>query len=189
MAGSAEVGFYYSALAISQAFNFLPLIICGKPSTENGKVFLNDGKKLFLYSSASINRIGRNRNFRHNIYIFQLIISYLYGYTYNKAAEVLRITALAIVPIFISVVNDYFTLSIGKSYITLIRTASGLILSVALNLVLIPKYGAFGSAISFLTAHLLSNTILYWILVPGYFKLFNQAIKYPISLPKYLKLN
>jgi O-antigen/teichoic acid export membrane protein len=184
MAGKSEVGVYAVALTIAQAFNFFPLILCGSLAPKMATIQDQKSREKFFEKLLAITGWSA---LVISIFIYalsEIIINVIYGNKFDNAVDVLKIAAISIVPIYLSVVNDYFVLNIKKSHLTLIRTATGLILNIALNVFFIPKFGAIGAAISGLVAHTVSNIVLYWIMLPGYFVMSLHAFLYPFKFFK-----
>lgn len=175
-----EAGYYTAAITLTSAINFLPIIICSSLAPFLAKL-KNDNdinkffKKLysFLFWIAVFFSIAL-------FFSAEAVIITLYGKDYLNSAFVVKLLALSVIPIFLSVSNDYLALSRKASKTTLIRTAIGLTINLTLNALLIPEYGSIGAAISILATHWISNTILYWIILKEAFFLQLQAIIFPL---------
>lgn len=155
MLGIKEVGLYSVAVKISEIWYFIPGIICASllPAIINAKntdlVIYNKRLKnlysLLFYSSLLI---AIPISLLSNI----IIIS-LFGPNYIGAINVLRIHVWAGIGVFLgSAINQYLIIE-GKSKIFLYTTIIGAILNIILNIILIPKIGIIGAAISTLIAY------------------------------------
>jgi len=77
------------------------------------------------------------------------IILLLFGHKYTDATFTFKVTSLAILPLFITSLNEYFFISYHEQrYITLSWLIC-LVLTILCNTVLIPEYGSTGAALSF----------------------------------------
>lgn len=187
MTSSSEVGYYMAAMNLSSAINFLPIILCTSLAPKMAAIQIDAEKILFF---VKLNTILMWAAFFTTLAFFlsaDKIILLLYGERYESSALVLKIQAFSIAPIFLSVANDYLALNRGKGRITLLRTVTGLLVNLALNIILIPQSGAVGAAVSALATHWISNTVLYWFIMRDSFKIQTKAVGLPF-LVLYSKL-
>ncbi|WP_339382714.1 flippase [Microcoleus asticus] len=144
---NAELGYYAAAVKISEICDFLPMILSSSIFPKltslrksNYEEYLN---KFQIYSDIMIFFwLG----VAIPISLFSpLIVHLLYGEKYAKSAAVLSIYVWAQFGSNFGVArNTYFTIE-GQLRYGLYLTVVGSILNVGLNLLLIPKYGAFGA--------------------------------------------
>ncbi len=76
------------------------------------------------------------------------LVRILFGVAYLDAVSVLRIHALSIVFVFVGVVQSAWDLSERLVWLAAWRTVIGAVVNIALNLWLIPAYGAAGAAVA-----------------------------------------
>jgi PST family polysaccharide transporter len=88
------------------------------------------------------------------------IIDLLYGPEFAGAGSVLAIHIWAAVFVFLGVAQGPWTVNEGLMKLSLQRTVIGAVANVVLNLLLIPRIGVVGAAISTLIAQALSSCIL-----------------------------
>ena len=81
-----------------------------------------------------------------------LLIQILYGPSFAPAAKILVVHAWSAVFIFLGIIQTGYEVTARLTWWTAARTALGAITNVALNLVLIPKFGPIGSAVATLIA-------------------------------------
>jgi O-antigen/teichoic acid export membrane protein len=74
------------------------------------------------------------------------LVAVLLGPGFTEAVPVLRWHALTNVFVFLGVAQSVMIVNDGTSRISLIKTISGAVVSVALNLLLVPGWGAVGAA-------------------------------------------
>jgi O-antigen/teichoic acid export membrane protein len=86
----------------------------------------------------------------------ELLTRVLFGAAFADAALPLAILSWTIVPMTIGSVNANATIADGQTKQTLIKAACGLGLNGCLNYLLIPRFGAAGSALATLASHVCS---------------------------------
>jgi len=93
--------------------------------------------------------------------VSQPLVVLLYGKAYQGSGTVLAIHVFSNVPVALGIAQSVWIVNERRTRLSLYNTAIGSASSVLLNLMLIPKYGANGAAISslisFSTAAILSN--------------------------------
>ncbi len=178
--GAGMLGQYSVALTISSAFNFIPVAICISLAASISKLqSYSDRVGYFVKLNALLLWLGAALS----LVLFlsaDLLILILFGSEYQVSAQILKIHVLSLAFIFISVANDYFSLSMQSGRVTLIRTLAGLGINIVLNSLLIPRLGVAGAALSSFIAHALSSTIVYWLFMPGSAQIFVTALMLPM---------
>ncbi len=146
--GSKSVGLYVVAVRFSEVWFFISGAICVSllPAILNAhktsyETFLSRSKKLYslLFYSAII----------ICIFIFisaPSIIKVFYGSEYTPSITLMRIYVWSIIGSFISTGLQQFLLAENKLKNILLINLIGMILSISLNLIFIPIYGAIGAA-------------------------------------------
>jgi polysaccharide transporter, PST family len=71
-----------------------------------------------------------------------------FGESYVASAPVLRIHGLSLAAVCVGVAREIWFVATGKGRVTLLTTLSGCALNVVLNVLLIPRHGALGAAVS-----------------------------------------
>jgi O-antigen/teichoic acid export membrane protein len=74
------------------------------------------------------------------------VIQLLFGTSYELSADVLRVHVLACPFVFMAAILSKWIVAEGVLWISLIRHVLGAVLSIGLNIILIPEYGIVGSA-------------------------------------------
>lgn len=85
----------------------------------------------------------------------------LFGDGYKGSIEAFKILLITTLPIFPGVIMGFFLISKGIRKAPVKATALGALVNVVLDILLIPKYGIEGSAITTLFAQLIMNFILF----------------------------
>lgn len=145
---NASVGQYAAAVRLSEAWYFIPMIICTSlfPAILNAK-----SKDLGLYKE-------RLRNLYTLMVILGLSIVipviffadwgilFLYGEQYDQTAEVLKIHIWAGVFVFLGVANQKWFISENLQSYNVICLTLGMLTNILLNIIFIPRYGVSGAA-------------------------------------------
>lgn len=145
--GDYELGVYSAALRLSESFNFIPLTLSAAlfpaivKAKNNEELFnLRLSKFYFFIFWIAIFIIIP-------IYFFsEEIISIVYGGNYSESAAVLRVNIWASLFVFIGVANFQWLLAENLQRIAAINTFIGAVISVSLNLLLMPKYGVLAAS-------------------------------------------
>lgn len=150
MLGAKEVGIYSAAVRLGEVWYFIPMVITSSlfPAIVSAKKV---SKELYytrlqmLYTFMAWMAIG--------IALFMSfssdwLVPFMYGEAYREAARVLVIHIWAGVFVFLGVVSGKWFLSENLQNLSTINTVIGAVANILLNLILIPKYGVSGAAIS-----------------------------------------
>lgn len=150
MLGEREVGLYAAAIRLSEAWYFVPVIICNSlfPAILNARK-----TDLELYKK-------RLQKLHSVMFYFAVcvalpvtlmadgIVGVLYGTDYQDAGTVLSIHIWAGVFVGMGVVNNQWFLAENLQYLASRNTLIGAVTNVALNYTLIPLYGITGAALA-----------------------------------------
>ena len=150
MLGAEQVGHYAAAVRLSEAWYFVPMAITSSvfPAIINAKeqseeLYYQRLQKLYDLMVWLAVAIALPTTF-----LAPWVIRLLYGEAFFPAAGVLSIHIWAGVFVFLGVANGHWIIAENLQYIATIRSTAGTIVNVALNIVLIPKYGINGAAIA-----------------------------------------
>ena len=150
MLDAEQVGHYAAAVRLSEAWYFVPMAITSSvfPAIINAKkqseeLYYQRLQKLYNLMVWLAVAIALPTTF-----LAPWVIRVLYGDAFSPAAGVLSIHVWAGVFVFLGVANGRWIIAENLQYIATIRSTAGAIVNVALNIVLIPKYGINGAAIS-----------------------------------------
>jgi polysaccharide transporter, PST family len=162
MLGVREVGIYGAALRFSEVWYFIPVALVASvaPSLTNARkaspalyyARLEDLSRL-LMGIALIIAIPMT-------FASAYLVRTFYGLGYEGAGPVLAIHIWAAPFVFLGVAQTPWTLNEGLTKLALARTASGAVVNVLLNLVLIPTHGAVGAAVATAISYALSGFVL-----------------------------
>lgn len=150
MVNETQLGFFSSAIKISDVFLFLPTAVSSSylPS-------LIEAKKISWELFIKKNQFFINWMMRISLVLAvlvtifsNLIIQHLFGTEYMPASGILIIHIWSLIPIFLGVATSHYLVIENLQKFGLYRTLIGLIFNVLLNLYLIPRYAAFGAALA-----------------------------------------
>jgi PST family polysaccharide transporter len=154
MLNDREVGIYSAAVRISEIWYFVPVAIVGTlfpviiQSRQYGKIVYNRRvSRLFSLMAWSGILVATAFTFMSS-----WVIRVLYGVAFLDAHSVLQIHIWAGVPVALGVAYSAVLTAESAQVITLYATLAGAGVNVALNLLLIPRLGTKGAAITTLAS-------------------------------------
>ena len=159
MLGEYEVGIYSAAVRLSEAFNFIPMLITASlfPAILNAKnqseeLYKQRLQRLYTFMVWFAIAIALPMTF-----LSDWLILLLFGQAYQEAGQVLMIHIWAAIFVFLGVSFNKYLVAENLTKISLQRTVVGAIFNILLNLWLIPIYGVVGAAIATLLAQFIAN--------------------------------
>jgi polysaccharide transporter, PST family len=166
MKGINEVGIYSAAARLSEVWYFLPSIIVSSISPAIFRVKANDetlyyqmiGRLFYIVTIMAYVIVLPVTLFSEEI------IHLLYGINYKESSLILSIHVWSGIFVFLGVAKSVWIIAEGLSIYALYISISGALINVILNLMLIPKYGAVGSAVATLVSYAISDYIMFLII-------------------------
>ncbi|MBP1934985.1 O-antigen/teichoic acid export membrane protein [Ammoniphilus resinae] len=161
MVSKEQLGFFMAALAVSNLWKFIPLALINsfKPVIMNLKKE-NEGKYLKKIQQMYSMLILINISCALLVFLFSdLIIYILYGGEYKYASTLLTISVWAGVFSVFGTARGIWMLCEGIQKYSIFYLGLGAVFSVCLNLLLIPKLGAMGAAITILLTEILTTVV------------------------------
>jgi len=162
MAGYQVAGIYAAASQISEACVLFPVALmpalfpilvrwrrCGP------EFYHRQFERLFLLAAAAGLLFSLTLTFGATT-----IVTFIFGSNYHSAANILIIHAWTILFIFIGITQSGYDVIEGLTWFAMFRTFIGALLNIGLNLILIPRHGAVGSAVATLVAQIFSSVLL-----------------------------
>jgi len=162
MLGDVEVGFFSAAVRISEMWYFLPMIMASSVYPNLIETRKND-TTLYQKRYLTVFRLMNVITFSGALFMTffsGLIIRVLYGEAFMAAAPVLAIHIWTGVFVFLGVGGSNFYIIEGLQRLHFARTLSGAILSIGLNLWMIPYFGAVGAAMTTLFSQFVVSYLL-----------------------------
>ncbi|RDD29676.1 O-unit flippase [Prosthecochloris sp. ZM] len=172
MCGVHELGIFSAALPLSTTWYFIPMMISQSAGPSIAKKKLTDPAG---YEYA-LNRLFSMMwwmllPLSICIALFSSpVVHLLYGDAYTESASVLAIHVFANIPVGLGVMQSIWILNERRNTLSLKKTVIGAITNIGMNLVLIPRYGAIGAAISTLFSTLISGVLTNLYFAPKIFK-------------------
>ncbi len=155
MVGVHEVGIYSAAVRLSELWYFVPMIIVASVfpsivSTRNDNPLLYEDRLQQLYDFLVILSLA----IAIPVTIFaDTIVAVLFGVAYVDAGSILSINIWAGVFVFLGTACGAYTNSENLARYSLLQTTCGMLANIALNLALIPQWGAKGAAVATLVSY------------------------------------
>lgn len=168
-----SLGFYAAGVAISSQLSFIPVIIqktitpfITRKKAESEQQYQQWIKKLFFGYAVFGWLICIP------FYFFaEYLIVFLYGEVYRSSSEVLSIHVFTNLFINMGIAQTIWMVLEGKGKLALAKTLVGLCVCIICNLILIPRYGIVGAAISAVLAQASQAVLSNIILAPNIFLL------------------
>ncbi|MDC0005099.1 flippase [Gammaproteobacteria bacterium] len=167
MLGNEAVGIYAAAVRLSEAWYFIPLVICSSvfPAIINAKILNQD-----LYNE-------RLQKLFDSLLILALIIAvpmtfistwlaeFLYGNQYSAVGNVLSIHIWAGIFVFLGIASSKWLIAEDLQIYYTINTTIGMVINIILNYILIKKFGVEGSAWATLIAQFTAAylSLSFWV--------------------------
>lgn len=159
MMDTASVGIYAAAVKLSEAWYFIPSIICASifPAIINAK-----GTDELLYK----NRLNKLYGFLFWIaFLLAIFITFFadwiiwifYGDKFLISAGILKVHIWAGISVFLGYAVSKYLIAENKNLILFFTTALGAIVNIALNFILIPKIGIVGAALATLISYFVAT--------------------------------
>ena len=167
MLGNEAVGQYAAAVRLSEAWYFIPLIICSSvfPAIINAKALNQDLynerlQKLFDILAVIAIIIAIPMTFTSN-----WLAELLYGDQYSEAGNVLSIHIWAGVFVFLGIASSKWLIVENLQIYFTINTTIGVVINIILNYILIKKFGVEGSAWATLISQFIAAylSLSFWV--------------------------
>lgn len=162
MVNSHAVGLYSAATRISEVWYFIPTAIVSSVfptiilmKNENEHLYYLRLQKLFNLMTRLSLLIAIPMTF-----LSSSVVTLLFGHSYHDAGQVLAIHIWASFFVFLGVAQSPWDVSENLTKLALFRTATGAIVNISLNLILIPLFSVIGAAIATVVSQAFSAVIL-----------------------------
>ncbi|MGE3962230.1 MAG: flippase [Dehalococcoidia bacterium] len=183
---SAEVGQYAAAARLSEVWYFIPIAMA---SSLLPMLVIRRREDPRLYRSNLQRAYDINAwmaiSLSFGITLLAVPgVAILYGSGFSETADILRIHTWAAPFIFMGTVLGRALIAEDRRKFELSRHASGAVLNVALNLVLMPMYGGVGAAFATVASYAFASYFVLALSSPGRFhlRLMTRALLWPWRL-------
>jgi O-antigen/teichoic acid export membrane protein len=167
----AAVGIFVAALALSQAWYFIPLSLAtslgplvARKKAEGAESY--DSILLWVFRVFALLSLACAG---FTALISPWIIPLIFGAAYEQSATVLSIHVFSNVFVFLGIAQSMWLVNENVGHMQLQKTLLGAILSVALNWLLIPSFGLIGAAVTAVIAQAFSGVLSNLWLAPKIF--------------------
>jgi polysaccharide transporter, PST family len=191
MIDNQSVGIYSSAATLSESLCFLPTILCVSlyPALIKAKeleVSLYREKLQRIYDLVAFLAYGLILCL---VPLSGLIISVLYGESYQAASPILSLYVWSCLFSFLGIAQSRWIVSEGLQKFNFYSRLAGLVTNIVLNLALIPLYRELGAAIATVISYAIGNYFFFFLFsaTRGNARLMTKALCVPFRLPKFLK--
>jgi O-antigen/teichoic acid export membrane protein len=160
IAGPAEAGLYGAAYGFLSPLNFLPAAVMASFFPVLSAVYHHDPARArrLVQICAEIMAVVGLPILAGTIALSGPIIHLIYGAKFHHAAGLMPILMIAFVIICFGSLAGFLAPLLGLQWRFALYTSIGAIANVAMNLVLIPSYGAYGSAWATVSTEALTMT-------------------------------
>ena len=150
MAGFRAAGLYSAASQITEACALFPMAFL--PALfpillrwrERGPAFYRQQfERLFMGAALAGLAVATGVTL-----LAPLIVRILYGPAFNATAGILAVHVWSAIFLFVAILQTGYDITERLTWFTAMRTAGGSIVNIVLNYLLIPRYGASGSAVA-----------------------------------------
>lgn len=159
MKGFAEVGIYAAAVRLSEVWSFIPIAISTsvfpaliESRSHSSELYKQRLQKLFYVMTGLAYAIAIPMSFVSG----RLMVG-LYGKEYAAAGPVLSLHIWGAPFLFLGIVRGFWAVNEGLTKFIFATTFLGTIINIFLNLMLIPRYGSIGAAISLLASQIIAS--------------------------------
>lgn len=105
-----------------------------------------------------------------------LIIRYSYGLQYMAAVPVLQLLIFRLIGVASAQISGQLIIIEQTQKYAILRNMAACVVCIVLNLILLPRYGLFGAAISAVVTSLVAGLIIH-LFIPAYRPIFKQQIR------------
>ncbi|EKD69514.1 MAG: putative polysaccharide biosynthesis protein, partial [uncultured bacterium] len=148
MIDEKQLGYYSAAIKLSEIWYLIPMSVCSTffpiliaIKKRSISLYMKRFQMLYDFMAVTAFAIILPVSF-----FSAKLIPLLYGPKYVNSAAILAIHVWAVLPVFMSVVCQYYLIVEKKQRLSFYKTIVGVITTVVSNYILIPKYAAAGAA-------------------------------------------
>ncbi len=171
--GNAQVGIYMVGATLSEMWYFLPLTMASSiaPIISRKRAQGGDAYKQVLFK-VSAGMWGFSLFVAaFNALSARFVVGTLYGHQYSNSAGIFAIHALTFIPVCLGVIQSIWLINEGRSKLALYQAVAGAVVALCLNLVLTPRFGAYGAAIATVASQFVQAFFVNALLAPDLFRM------------------
>ena len=159
MIDEKQLGYYSAAIKLSEIWYLIPMSVCSTffpiliaIKKRSISLYMKRFQMLYDFMAVTAFAIILPVSF-----LSAKLIPLLYGPKYVNSAAILAIHVWAVLPVFMSVVCQYYLIVEKKQRLSFYKTIVGVITTVISNYILIPRYAAAGAACARLISEFVSS--------------------------------
>lgn len=187
--GFDEVGVYSAASKLSEFWFFVPAIIAQAFSRSIYEMKKENKHGEFIEKILGYSLIGALLIGISTVFISNELILMVFGVEFELASNVLIVHVWSSYFVFISYISGRWLIAENLEYTAMYRTLIGVVINIAMNMLLIPKYGivgaAFGTLLGFGVGNYFSN--IFFKSTRPLFMIQTRAILFVLKPSAYLK--
>jgi O-antigen/teichoic acid export membrane protein len=178
-----EVGLYAAAVRISEVWYFVPTAIVSSLAPTLIRARKTDAA---LYRRRTQQLLNSMALLGYSVaipttFLSGPLVSLLYGTAYEGAGPILAVHIWAGLFVSLGVAQSAWLLQEGHTWVSLVNTAVGAVVNIAMNFLLIPEFGSLGAAIATLISYAVAVLALCFFYAPtrriGYMILRSLALR------------
>ncbi len=150
MAGFRAAGFYSAASQITEACALFPMAfvpalfpILLRWRARGAAFYRQQFERLFMGAAIAGGGVAVCLTT-----VAPVVVRLLYGQAFSAAAGILALHAWSAIFLFVAIMQTGYDITERLTWLTATRTAGGALVNIVLNYLLIPRYGALGSAVA-----------------------------------------
>ncbi len=190
MADKKTVGIYAVAATLSEIWYMIPVAFTSSlfPAIVNSKKLSTEAYEKRLQNFYDLMALLAYIIIIVFVSISHDLIVTAYGQEYAPAVNILSIYILNCLFTFLGIAQSAWIISEGLQEFNFYATATGAVINIFLNLILIPKFQGIGAALATLVSYAFASYFIF-LLIPQTRKnaiLMTKAILLPTRIPKYV---
>lgn len=160
--GVADVGQYAAAYRLLELAQFLPIALASSLTPAWLEAHDRSSAEYERASRRMFNRVAMLAWALAvpGMLLAPLVVPLLYGGRYHESAAILAVLLAGFPATALGVARQQYLVNEGLTRLQLVASLTGMGLCIALNLVLIPRYGAIGAAMVSIVTHLSADVLL-----------------------------
>jgi PST family polysaccharide transporter len=182
-AGYHEVGIFSAAVRLTELWYFIPVALMASIFPAIVRARAADSKRynerlILLFGVMGWSGIALGAL---TAWLAEPLVLHVYGVQYASAAPVLSVQAWMAAFVFFGVARSRWLLAENRQRDAMVVDIIGLLLNVAANAALIPRFGALGAAVASLTAALGANalTAIFSMAIRDSLRMYAAGLLYP----------
>jgi O-antigen/teichoic acid export membrane protein len=165
MMDESEVGIYAVGVKLAEVFNFIPMVIAQSFFPKVIEMDFDSQRRKFIMLiraifwglvalAVSVNLVSH------------FAVDTLYGVAYHRSTTVVNVLIWAIPCTFLNIITTSLLLKVSQTRLIMLKQFTVTCINIALNIILIPRYGIVGAACATLVAE--SSLLLFELFARKY---------------------